>query len=61
MQFDPILGRTLCAAAIAAVLMPVGPLVFPLLPGWVGHMPFAAFEAAVSATLGFGIFSALSG
>jgi hypothetical protein len=61
MRLDPILGRTLCAAAIAAVLMPVGAFVFALLPGWVGHLPFAVFEAAVSATLGFGIFSALSG
>lgn len=61
MRIDPILGRALCAGAIAAVLMPVGPVVFALLPGWFGHLPFAAFEAAVSATLGFGIFSALSG
>ncbi len=61
MQIDPILGRTLCAAAIAALLMPIGPLVFPLLSGWIGHLPFAAIEAAVSATLGFSIFSALSG
>lgn len=61
MQFDPILGRVLCAVAIAAILMPLGPLVFALLPGWVGHLPFEALEAVVSATLGFGIFSALSG
>ncbi len=61
MQVDPIIGRVLCAAAIAAILMPLGPVVFAALPGWVGHTPFAAFEAAVSATLGFGLFSALSG
>ncbi len=60
-KIDTMLGRVLCAAAVAAVLMPIGSLVFPLLPLWVGHLPFAAFEAAVSATLGFGVFAILSG
>jgi hypothetical protein len=42
---------------VAAVMLPVGRMIFPYLGGELSGMQFQALEAVVSATVGFGIFA----
>ena len=49
----PVILKTLCAAFVGCLLLPLGSLVFPYLDMPV--LPFNVIEAVVSATLGFGI------
>jgi hypothetical protein len=51
--------RLLCVALVAAVMLPVGRMLFPYVSGELSGMQFQAIEAVISATLGFGISAIL--
>jgi hypothetical protein len=55
----PFIVRLLCVAAVAAIMVPVGGMLFPYVEGDLSGMQFHTLEAVVSTTLGFGIFSIL--
>jgi hypothetical protein len=55
-----LLIRLLCIGLIAAVMIPVGNVVFPYVSSQLDGTQFQAIEAVISATLGYGI-SALIG
>jgi hypothetical protein len=54
-----MLTRLLCVAFVAALMLPVGRLLFPYVSHELTGIQFQAIEAVVSATLGFGISSIL--
>ena len=54
-----LLTRLLCVAFVAALMLPVGRLLFPYVSHELTGIQFQAIEAVVSATLGFGIPSIL--
>ena len=54
-----MLTRLLCVAFIAALMLPLGQLLFPYVSHELTGIQFQAIEAVVSATLGFGISSIL--
>jgi hypothetical protein len=54
-----MLTRLLCVAFVAALMLPLGRLLFPYVSQELTGMQFQAIEAVVSATLGFGISSML--
>lgn len=54
-----MLTRLLCVAFIAALMLPLGRLLFPYVSHELTGIQFQAIEAVVSATLGFGISSIL--
>jgi hypothetical protein len=47
--------RLLCVGLVAAVMLPVGALLFPWVSGQLSGIQFQAIEAVVSATVGFAI------
>jgi hypothetical protein len=52
-----IITRILCVALVAAVMLPVGHMLFPYVSGELSGLQFEAIEAVVSATAGFGIYA----
>ena len=52
-----MLTRLLCVAVIAALMLPLGRLLFPYVSHELTGIQFQAIKAVVSATLGFGISS----
>ncbi len=50
-----LISRLLCVAAIAAIMLPAGHVLFPYVSDMLSGMQFQAIEAVVSATVGFGI------
>lgn len=50
-----LISRLLCVAAIAAVMLPAGHVLFPYVSDLLSGMQFQAIEAVVSATVGFGL------
>ena len=54
-----MLTRLLCVAFVAALMLPLGRLLFPYVSHELTGIQFQAIEAVVSATLGFGISSVL--
>ena len=52
-----ILTRLLCVAFVAAIMLPVGRLLFPYVSAELTGIQFQAIEAVVSTTIGFGIYS----
>jgi len=57
MKIDrPIIGKLLCIALVAAVMLPLGHLVFPYVSADLSRMQFQALEAVISATVGFGLY-----
>jgi hypothetical protein len=52
----PFIAKLLCIALVAAVMLPVGGVVFPYVSPELTRMEFQALEAVVSATVGFGIY-----
>lgn len=52
-----ILTKLLCVALVAAVMLPVGHVLFPYVSDQLSGIQFKAIEAVVSATVGFGIYS----
>ena len=56
MLFDrTLISRLVCVALVAAVMLPVGHVLFPYVSHVLSGMQFQAIEAVVSATVGFGI------
>jgi len=52
----PWIRKLLCISLVAAVMLPVGRLLFPYVSGELSRMEFQTLEAVVSASLGFGIY-----
>jgi hypothetical protein len=50
-----LISRLLCVAAIAAIMLPAGHVLFPYVSDMLSGMQFQAIEAVVSATVGFGL------
>lgn len=50
-----LIVKLLCVAAVAAVMLPVGHVLFPYVSNVLSGMQFQAIEAVLSATVGFGI------
>jgi hypothetical protein len=49
--------RVLCVALVAAIMVPLGNMLFPYVSSELSGIQFQTLEAVVSATLGFGIFA----
>ena len=47
--------KLLCVGLVAAVMLPVGHLLFPYVSHELSGMQFQAIEAVISATVGFGL------
>ncbi len=47
--------KLLCVALVAAVMLPVGHMMFPYVSHVLSGMQFQAIEALISATAGFGL------
>ncbi len=54
-----VILRILCVALVAAIMVPVGHLLFPYVSDVLSGTQFHALEAVVSATAGFGIYAIL--
>ncbi|HYC15628.1 MAG TPA: hypothetical protein VEC94_00315 [Pseudolabrys sp.] len=52
------LTKLLCVAFVAMIMLPVGHILFPYVSDQLTGVQFKAIEAVVSATVGFGIYSA---
>ena len=52
-----VIARILCVALVAAVMMPLGHVLFPYVSGEMSGTQFHTIEAVVSATAGFGIYA----
>ncbi len=57
MNERPLIIRLLCVALVAAVMLPIGNILFPYIDGQLSGTQFHTLEAVVSTTLGFGIFA----
>lgn len=56
MNIDRVLmTRLLCVALVAAIMLPVGHMLFPYVSQVLSGIQFQAMEAVVSAAVGFGI------
>ena len=51
----PLIVKLLCVALVAAVMLPVGHVLFPYVSHVLSGMQFQAIEAVISATVGFGL------
>ena len=57
-MFDKaVVIKLLCVALVAAIVLPVGRILFPYVSHELTGMQFQAIEAVLSATVGFGIYS----
>jgi hypothetical protein len=52
----PLTAKLLCIGLVAAIMLPVGQLLFPYVSAELSCLQFQALEAVVSATIGFGIY-----
>ena len=52
-----VVTRLLCVALVAAIMLPVGRMLFPYVSQELTGIQFQAIEAVLSATVGFGIYS----
>ena len=50
-----LVSRLLCVAAIAAIMLPAGHVLFPYVSNVMSGTQFQAIEAVISATAGFGL------
>ncbi len=53
----PLLTKILCVGLVAAIMLPVGRMLFPYVSDELSGMQFQALEAVVSTTVGFGIYA----
>ncbi len=56
---NAIVTKLLCVAFVAAIMLPVGHLLFPYVSHELSGIEFQAIEAVISTTLGFGIYAVL--
>lgn len=54
-----LITKIVCAALVAAVMLPAGHMLFPYVSGELGGLQFQTLEAVVSTTLGFGLSTLL--
>jgi len=54
---NAVVTKLLCVALVAAIVLPVGRILFPYVSHELTGMQFQAIEAVLSATVGFGIYS----
>jgi hypothetical protein len=52
-----LMTRLLCVGLVAAMMLPVGRMLFPYVSGELNGMQFQTLEAVVSTALGFGIYA----
>ncbi len=52
----PFIAKLLCIGLVAAIMLPVGRLLFPYVSAELTRMQFQALEAVLGATIGFGIY-----
>jgi uncharacterized membrane protein len=52
----PFIAKILCIGLVAAVMLPVGRMLFPYVSAELSRMQFDLIEAVASATIGFGIY-----
>jgi uncharacterized membrane protein len=52
----PFIAKLLCIGLVAAVMLPLGRMLFPYVSADLTQMQFQAIEAVVSATVGFGLY-----
>ena len=50
-----LIAKLVCIGLVAAVMLPVGRMLFPYVSPELTQMQFQAIEAVLSATLGFGL------
>jgi hypothetical protein len=50
-----------CVGVVVCIVFPLGEMAYPDVVQAIGAFPFAALEAVVAATLGFGLFEVLFG
>jgi hypothetical protein len=61
MKRGPLITKLMCVALVASVMMPLGREIYPYLESMLDSLQFDAFEAVISATLGFAIYAAMFG
>lgn len=54
-----LVTKLMCVALVAAVMLPVGTLLYPYVSADLSGTQFQAVEAVVSTSLGYGIFAFL--
>ena len=60
MSQRPVLAKLLCIGVVAAVMLPLGGLLFPYFSAALSRPEFNAVEAVFSASAGFGLYGILS-
>jgi hypothetical protein len=55
----PFIAKLLCIAVVAAIMLPIGGMLFPYVSAELSQIQFQAIEAVISATVGFGIYGIL--
>lgn len=55
-----LLIRLLCVGLVAAVMLPLGNVLFPYVSAQLDGTQFQTLEAVISATLGFGIYALIA-
>ena len=61
MANHPVLTKILCVALVAALMLPIGRMIFPLVDTAVSALQFDAIQAVLSATIGFALHAAIFG
>ena len=61
MANHPVLTKILCVALVAALMLPVGRMIFPFVDTAVSALQFDAIQAVLSATIGFALHAAIFG
>jgi hypothetical protein len=52
----PFIAKLICIGLVAAVMLPLGRMLFPYVSADMTQMQFQTIEAVVSATVGFGLY-----
>lgn len=52
----PLIAKIVCIGLVAAVMLPLGRVLFPYVSAELTRIQFQALEAVVSATVGLGIY-----
>lgn len=52
----PLIAKLICIGLVAAVMLPLGRMLFPYVSADMTQMQFQAIEAVVSASVGFGLY-----
>jgi hypothetical protein len=52
----PFIAKLICIGLVAAVMLPVGRMLFPYVSADMTQMQFQAIEAIISTTVGFGLY-----